>query len=335
MSAKKINKMMFGATLLLSTATLSLIAEDAANPGGGAKQTESASNEFTAEYKTSESVVDTVYDTAVMNVAAAKALGVSKLEGRQKSEFIKVRFPKVVMLKDEEVKTGTHVKTLRFLSETGKLKKEIPVQRFIPGKQDPAGIVVSKNRKYIAINNVKARDKQKGVIENSETEVLDTDGNVLWKVGHLLPGAMVSTNGEYILGADDECGGPCPVQVFNKTGLIAEINKNDIGYDVDFSNDGSFFAATTTTIDWEMNTSKHVDRYAGHLHVYDSTGKELWRKDNISKGESSFCEVKISSDDVINVMTGVNGYKLYQFDKEGNLLKEEQGTPESLRNFKK
>jgi len=325
MSVQKTLQMLIGSALFGLLLNPALIAEENA-----------AGKEFAVEYKSDEGVVDVVYDTAIMDVAAAKTLGVAKLEGRQKSESIKVRYPKVVMLKDKESKTdGKRVKALYFLDISGKLKKEVPLHRLIRGKQDPADIRVSSNRKYIVINNVNGRDQQKGEIQAAESIILDTNGKELWKINHLLPGAIVSTNGEYIVGAPDECGGSCPVQVFNKTGLIAEIDKNDTGYDVDFSNDGSFFAVITTTIDWEMKTSRHVDRYVGHLHVHDSTGKELWHKDNIAKGASSFCEVKISSDDVINVITGVDGYKLYKFGKQGSLIKEEQGTPATLRNFKK
>ncbi|MDO8662086.1 MAG: DUF5711 family protein [Candidatus Omnitrophota bacterium] len=321
MSVQKTLQMLIGSALFGLLLTLALIAGENA-----------ASKEFAVEYKSGEDVVDVVYDTAIMDVAAANAIGVAKLEGRLKSESIKVRYPKVVMIKDEEVKTGTHVKSLRFLNEKGKLQKEIPVQRFIPGKQNPAEIMVSKNRKYISIRSVRESD-EKGGIKKADSVTLDTDGNVLWKINHQLSRTEVSTNGEYIVGEYD-CD-DCPVQIFNKTGLIGEIEKNIMGFDLDFSDDGSFFALTTTTIDWKMKTAKHGDRYAGHLHVYDSTGKELWRKDNIAKGDGSFCEVKISSDNIISAITGVDGYKLYQFDKKGNLLKEEQGNSETLRNFKK
>lgn len=321
MSVQKTLQMLIGSALFGLLLNPALIAEENA-----------ASKEFAAEYKSGEGVVDVVYDTAIMDVAAAKALGVAKLEGRQKSESIKVRYPKVVMIKDEKVKTGTHVKSLRFLDETGKMKKEIPVQRFISGKQDPAEIIVSKNRKYISMRNVKERT-EKGDVKNTESIILDADGNELWKINHQLASARVSTNGEYIVGDYDECD-TCPVVVFNRNGLVKEIPKGTLWFDVDFSKDGSFFAVTTETIDWKIKTSRHADRYAGHLQVYDSSGKELWRKDNLAKGVGTGCEVKISSDDVVNVITGVDDYKLYRFDKKGSLLKEEQSNLEALRNFK-
>ena len=113
MSVQKTLQMLIGSALFGLLLNPALIAEENA-----------AGKEFAVEYKSDEGVVDVVYDTAIMDVAAAKTLGVAKLEGRQKSESIKVRYPKVVMLKDKESKTdGKRVKALYFLDISGKLKK--------------------------------------------------------------------------------------------------------------------------------------------------------------------------------------------------------------------
>ena len=117
--------------------------------------------------------------------------------------------------------------------------------------------------------------------------------------------------------------------------VVREIEKDDQSWDVDFSKDGSYFAVKVVTIKRKMDGARRVREYAAHLIVFGSRGNELWRKENIARGEASFASrVKISDDDIITVMTGVGEYKIYSFDKNGELVREQKGNLELLRRFK-
>ena len=78
---------------------------------------------------------------------------------------------------------------------------------------------------------------------------------------------------------------------------------------------------------------KRENARKAHLVVLDSSGNELWRKIIAKGGASSYCPITIS-DNKITVMTGIDDYKIYVFDKQGKLLEEKQGTLEQLEGCK-
>jgi hypothetical protein len=124
-----------------------------------------------------------------------------------------------------------------------------------------------------------------------------------------------------------------PVVVYNKDGKILSEMENNAFNDISFSKDGGYFAVILEGIDREMKTERYADRAYADLVVVDAQGKELWKKEKIARGWASSAKVNISADTVI-VMTGGEELKVYYFNKDGKLLKTEQGDIEQLRNFK-
>jgi len=278
-----------------------------------------------------DTITNVIFGEAEMTVSKARTMGVEGLVQESSDEKVKVKYPKVVMVSDEDIierSAEAIAKSIRFLDVNGKLKKEIPVQRYILGKQSPARISISKNEKFLAINTP-IKEDEKG-IWGKNTVVFNSDGDRLWGFDHNLVTIYLSPNGEYMVGQGWESG---PVVVYGKDGkTLREIENNGLN-DISFSDDGNYFAVILEGIDREMKTERYVDRAYADLVVVDAQGNELWRKEKIAKGSATGAEVKISNGN-ITVITGVGEYKVYHFDKDGKLLKTEQGDVGQLRNFK-
>jgi hypothetical protein len=193
-----------------------------------------------------EEVVDVIFDEAEMTVEEARALGFKGLEQREATDTVVVQYPKVLMIKDENAKHEPLVKSIKFLDEKGSVKKEVPLQRYIPDKQSPARINIAKNRQYIRINTPIKEDEHGDLVE-AESVILDTAGNVLWSIKHNLSIVYLSPDGKYIVGVPTLDWSDAPIYVYNEKGLVKEIKKNTSWWDIDFSADGSYFAVTIKT----------------------------------------------------------------------------------------
>lgn len=299
--------------------------------GEAAEQAEST---LVREYKTNEKVADIIFGEAEMTVEEASALGIGGLERRKSTDTVRVQYPKVAMVADEKFSTErtAYVKSIRFLNARGIVNKEVSTLKMIPGERW-SSVRVSKGRRYIGVNSVNKYSRE--VVIDADFAMFDDEGRELWKMKHHLTSIIPSPNGEYVVGIRDAAIGDAPIYVYNAKGLVREIEKDDQSWDVDFSKDGSYFAVKVVTIKRKMDGARRVREYAAHLIVFGSRGNELWRKENIARGEASFASrVKISDDDIITVMTGVGEYKIYSFDKNGELVREQKGNLELLRRFK-
>jgi hypothetical protein len=291
-----------------------------------------------------------IWGETEMTVGRALALGASGLAGRDTSEVVAVKYPRVVMIRDSTRTTVDDsgglrlcVKAIRFLGPSGELRKEVrlseaaPVEFDYPGKDTLAarglyrrGLAVSKGGRYICITQYIPRfpvaDKESPLLLST---IMDTEGNALWNVTHRISVAGLSPNGTYFVGENSECGGQCPVAVYGPHGRIADIRRGigdrraesgTLGLRVDFSHDGSYFALITETVDLKMQTDSYTDRYRGHLVLVDKNGKELWRRENIAKAWPAGGRpvVAVLDDGTIQVATREPEEHVYYFDRYGH-----------------
>jgi hypothetical protein len=314
------------------------VMSDSTTADFGTTTTESESNSKThyqisaatvSKLALGDTITNMIFGETEMLVSDARALGVKGLEQKRADEKIRVKYPKVVMVSDKKSIGRPKAKSLKFFDGKGKLKKEISVQEYVSERKGgPASVEIPKGGKYLAINAPIEAD-EKG-IWGKNTVVFNADGDRLWGFDHGLVSVYLSPNGEYMVGQGWESG---PVIVYSKKGEILKEIDNDGFSDISFSDNGSYFAVILKGVDREMETERYVDRVYANLIVVNAQGAELWRKERIARGMAYGAEVKISND-VISVITGVGEYKMYSFDRNGKLLKTEQGDVEQLRNFK-
>ena len=268
-----------------------------------------------------------IWSEARMTIGRALALGATGLDGRDTSEVVRVKYPKVVMVRDETVPYEPLVKEIDFLDEYGRLKKVLPLQRNIPEKQSHARVVLSENRQYICVNTP-YEEGPKDLLK-IESCVFDTDGNLIWKARHGLDTVKLSPNGRYFVGENGECGGQCSIKMYGENGKIAEIRRGirektergDSGFRIAFSSDGSYFALITETIVRDKSLGSFVDRLRAHLVVVRENGEELWRREDISSAWRGIGPtVSILEDGTIKVVTYEPDEHMYYFDKEGHEL---------------
>jgi len=273
-----------------------------------------------------EKAVDIIYEETEMTVSEAKARGVKGLSKRDSQDKVKVKYPKVVFVADDKIyyeEDEPDTKLIKFYDKSGKVKKEFPVQTVIPGKQWGADIRLSKNRKFIAVTNVKKSEK--GEVQDSETIILDTEGDIKWEVDHTFSSVWVSPNGKYIVGSKTEWGG-APLWVFYENGSAKEIQKeNGTGaFSVTASKDGSFFVLLFETINTNMRgVENHIEKYLGNIIAIDDEGNVLWKKNGVIQGvEALYSQISISDTDVISLTIYKPEERVLCFDKKGNTIKE-------------
>jgi len=174
----------------------------------------------------------------------------------------------------------------------------------------------SKNSKFIAIS-----------IGRLGFSILNNQGEEQWifeKTPALLD-FVLSPNGKYMFGSYrdqgdeggcDECSTDSYIineQGFTKINKVGEISK------IDFSNDGSFFVTRGNIENFSQPINKDY-----FLALFNEQGKELWRKNRISKLGKEI-DFKILDDNTIQVEVELpNKYDdhiYYRYDKQGNLLK--------------
>ena len=286
------------------------------------------------EYRSDEEkAVDVIYDETEMTVSEAEARGVKSLDKRDAKDKVKVKYPKVVFVADDKIYyegDEPDTKLIRFHNKNGSVKKEYPVQKVIPGKQWGANIRLSNNKKFIGVTNVK-KCNEKGDILDSETIVLNTEGDVLWETKHKLSSVWVSPNGRYVVGSEVEWDEE-PAKIFYQDGRVKDISKNGtLGYNhVQFSNNGTFVVITFETVDRKKNekileqTGKHQGGHSRHLVAIDEDGKELWLINNITEGgEYGVWDLNITDEDesVFTIFKiGTDEKTEFRFDTSGKLV---------------
>jgi RNase H-fold protein (predicted Holliday junction resolvase) len=293
------------------------------------------------EYKFDEPVVDVIFGEETMTVKEAKALGMKGLEKRKATEKVKVQYPKVVILgkkvKYAEDYEALHPTSIKFFNEKEK-KKEVPLQQTLLGRDYcGATVIISENRKYIAVTTPEVSEEYKKKFDWEEFEemfeemcdydtvIMDTEGNELWSVVQDNSYVYISPNGKYginFVGGEGNIGGAVYI---NKDGIKNLTPKHWDFQGVYFSNDGTWFAVTVEGNETILTESGKYGGYISHhyLIVFDERGNELWRKENIAEGDWNIEEVSISDDNIITVITGnyITSEKIrYYFDKKGNLI---------------
>ena len=287
-------------------------------------------SDFIIEYKTNnEELVNTIYGEKEIDTKEAKSLGIKGLE-QVESEKVNVKYPKVVMINDKNNKEKStelylpNIKSIKFLDEKGNTKKEMSIQKH-------AYVYLSKNKMYICINTP-SKIGEKGT-EETKNVIVDDNGKILWSVKGDIGRVGISPNGKYVVAdtvTGESTGSICIYYEGGK--LVKKIEKYSIGWDIDFSIDGEFFAMVIQIINWKSGVNRHVDKYSACLLVCDEKGVELCKKENIAKGDASICKVKVNNENVVIIRTG--DYKLFYYDRMGGLIKQEQSDKTSLKNFK-
>lgn len=215
-------------------------------------------------------------------------------------------------------------KEIQFLNENGNIKKSIKLLE-LDFQKGYSTVEVSKNQSCVAINNLKGVNTEKGwAIKNTETIVLNDDGEELWSLKNkFFNDAFPSPNCKYIVGQayDEQALGS--LQVVNKNGLESKwITRDDQGWGIDFSQDGKFVAISVVKFDRE------IGKMGLYLVVLDENGDELWRKDKLAVGRISSGDVVVSDDNIVSLTipiwnedTKSINYKTYRFDlMNGNLV---------------
>ncbi len=255
-----------------------------------------------------ENIVDVIFGEAEMYVKDAKTLGAKGLEQMVDTVMVSVRYPKVLVTKD----------AVKFLDLNGNEKKRVDFLDTIFDKSW-SRIKISKNKKYIAINNVYDYNPKGETVKDAEMIILNDEGKESWRMKHNLYSVIPSPRGDIIVGAPDPAFAGAPIFIFNEKGLIKKIPKDGLFWNVAFSNNGNFIALTIVTFD---ETKEGIEKYLGHLIVIDDEGNELWRKEKITRAISSN-EVDITDNDVISLTTGWPERKVFLFNKHGESINQQ------------
>ncbi|MCL6612998.1 MAG: hypothetical protein K6U03_00010 [Firmicutes bacterium] len=270
-------------------------------------------------------VANVIYDIAEITVKEARAIGIKNLEGKKDTDVIKVKYPKVVFIKDEKITDYDEIISIKFLDIKGNIKKEL-------FRVSDKYVNIDKTKKYICLTGYTGDESGLLVYLSS---IFDTNGNLLRTIKHPYSYVYVSPNGKYVIGSDAEYPDE-PIGIYDEKGLIKEIEKTGPGWKRDFSKDGTWFGVTVEMVDYELlqRATTPEERYktrTAHLIIFDDKGNELWRKENIAQGDAVNCLIKILDDNKVIVMTG--DYKIYTFNEAGDLIKVEQGDLEQYRRF--
>ncbi|MCU0606816.1 MAG: hypothetical protein MUF78_05225 [Candidatus Edwardsbacteria bacterium] len=244
-----------------------------------------------------------IWGDTVLSLSDARRIKVKGIEDL-KLPSIDVKYPKVVFVvekkKYDSDATQEILKAIQFIDIAGHIKKELKEN---PNDIDFGNINVSKNKKFICLTTwtrkkfmTKVRRTDTGIIEDCEaplheSRIYNTDGILLRVIKHRNSYSYVSPNGEYIVGSG-AFGVDDNVTVYNVNGLVAEIIKTGSSWEVDFSDDGGWFAVTVRNVDNRMlslaKTREEKDRARmADLIVMDKNGNVLWSKKNIAYGSAS------------------------------------------------
>jgi len=293
-----------------------------------------------------------IWRDTVITLSYAKKLGTKGIEG-VKEQWVNILYPKVVfVIEKRQYETGATqdiIKAIRFVDINGKIKNEL---REKPYEIDLGNINVSKNKRYICITTwtkkkfiTKIRNQDTGMMEDCEaplfeSRIYNTDGILLRTIKQRNSYAYVSPNGEYVVGsgAFEDDG---DITMYNEKGFIIGIERNRGSWDIDFSDDGRWFAITRCNINYLLlknakTREEKAKAWSSDLIVMDENGKELWRKLNLTYGGAAhYCPVKIDSNNEVIVFTGLDDYRKYIFTKQGYLIESKKCNLEQLRNFKR
>lgn len=152
---------------------------------------------------------------------------------------------------------------LEFLDSSGKGAK---AYKF---KKEDTSIEISRGAKFIGLNTVLQKG-DKGEVKEAEFEMVDADGNSLWKVKNKEYRIIPSPLGQSAVAESNPDCAACPLSVYGRNGLIKEISKPNREYSMAFSQDNSITAFSTN----DSGSKK------GYLTLFDKNWTELWQKES-------------------------------------------------------
>ena len=280
------------------------------------------------EYKYEKGIDKIIFIEADISVKEARKLKIKGLEQKRETETVKIPYPKVLIVQDDNSNVGgLHIKSLRFLNNNGKLKKEIFLRQ--NNKNTLGTFSISENNRFVVITYITRKiqdDIYRGIVE-AESIILSIDGDELWNTKHHLTQVEISPNGTYIIGNDIESNST-PIVIIYQGGKIIEINKHRRGWIQYYLQNGKYCALRVIVFDPKIKNG--VEKDIAKLVLIDEKGNILWTKDNIVKGEAAIWTRLNKTTDNTIVLTvempesgnTLEQYKIFKFDIEGNIIKE-------------
>lgn len=246
-------------------------------------------------------------DEIVDMIVQPKEIKKTILQGGKKVEVIEETvFPKVTMTD----------KMLKFLDNTGRVKKEIHFIPTIAGKQWTK-VEKSINEKFIGVNEILDYSQKGECVEKGKFKMFSSEGKLVWECEHTCDFVKPSPDGEYAIG---ENGMQLPIfSILNRSGqkLVKP------GFDMNrarfakakFSNDGNLLAVGIRDVIWAGNKT--------YLLLFDKEGNKLWQRSI----EANRCwNIKFSGDASLIAVVGClteqrpHVVKIFLFDRSGNPL---------------
>ncbi len=176
--------------------------------------------------------------------------------------------------------------------------KKVKLIETKPGKQW-SDVIVSKNNKYVAVNNIKDYSEKTEFVNKGNIEIYSKDGKKLWELKDSnMTDIKISPTGKFILGTIDSAYGNADIQFFHKDGFSGVIKKDSRCWNVAFNENK--FALFKKHFDSEKK------ELALDLIVYDEHLHKLWEKKNIAFGLSCGYDITFKNN-IINLHHYKNG----------------------------
>jgi hypothetical protein len=269
------------------------------------KETQKVVSKLIWEKTFDEPIEEVIWGEMEVTVEEARALGVKGLEQKKVAGKVKVKYPKVVVPKDEVIvgpnilypKEGVTNTVVTFLNEKGNITNRIFLKKF--------------DRCYLSSNGEYA-----GVV-TAGFFLMDKNGNVVWRkeaMEHTINHCIISDNGNRILMIDDisPLGESPPKSGFYLYDMAGrQIWKREINediFDVKMSKNGKYIAGKIS-----IYIGKGNPPFEDWLFFYNIDERKSW-KYKLEEGPGVWI-VLLENGDV--EIRGIN--KTMYFTKEGKL----------------